>query len=532
MRHWVLASLVCFFPLASAPAQDPPAQQRTAQTAEQKSQQQADEEIRRSLEKITRVYHEVVTQLADTIDAEQALYAGAIRGALARLDPFSVFLDSGQWLSFQQQQRGVQQGFGAILSLQAGQVTVLQATPNAPFARAGLGPGDRIIRINGHRVPSMDLRELVEVLQAARSGRVRLSVIRSSRVVPEDFDLDPSEIPTSTVDKKFWIEPGVGYMHVAHIEQATPGEMQDILEEWAPQDLRALLLDFRGNPGGSLEAAVDIAGLFLPRDSVITSVYGRSMPKREYRVEGEPIAPSLPVVVILDRRTASAAEIISAALQEHDRAWLVGEPSFGKGVVETVMPLGDSTALVLTVARYLTPSGRSVQRPLPGTALAGILSGTEKAFTTGRGRLLTELGGVAPDQKAESWQLDSWARFLEESTAFINFAQRYLERRGRIGDDFAVGDPLIDDFRRYLEESGVVIPASWERLVPFFKARIQTELFNLVFGITRGNEIEVKADPQVQAALQAVGRARELLAADAVAGLLERPELQQVSGAQ
>ena len=526
MRHLVLASLICFFPAVSAFAQDRDPQQR----AEQRTEQQADEEIRRSLEKITRVYHEAATQLADPVDPEQAIYAGAIRGILANLDPFSVFLDSGQFLAFQQQQRGVQQGFGAILSLQAGQVTVLQATPGAPFARAGLGPGDRLIRINGHRVASMDLRELIEVLQAARSGRVRLSVIRSSQVVPDDFDLDPTEIPTSTVDKRFWIEPGIGYMHVAHIEQATPGEMQAILAEWAPQNLRALLLDLRGNPGGSLEAAVDIAGLFLPKDSIITSLYGRAMPKREYRVQQDPVVPTLPVVVILDRRTASAAEIIAAALQEHDRAWLVGEVSFGKGVVETVMPLGESTALVLTVARYLTPSGRSVQRPLPGTALAGILSGTERAFTTGRGRPLAELGGVEPDQKAESWELDPWARFLEESTAFINFAQRYLERRGRISDDFAVGDSLIEDFRRFLEESGVVIPASWEGLVPFFKARIQTELFNLVFGITRGDEVEVKADPQVQAAWQAVGRARELLAAEAVAGLLERPKPQQVSG--
>jgi carboxyl-terminal processing protease len=522
MRHWLLASVICFLPVVSAPAQDRP--------PEQKTEQQADQEIRRTLEKITRVYHEAATQLADPVDPEQALYAGAVRGALASLDPFSVFLDSGQFHAFQQQQRGVQQGFGAVLSLQAGEVTVLQAVPGAPFARAGLGPGDRLIRINGHRVALMDLRALVELLQAARSGRVQLSVIRSGQVVPEDFDLDPSEVPTSTVDKKFWIEPGIGYMHVAQIEQATPGEMQAVLAEWAPQNLRALLLDFRGNPGGSLEAAIDITGLFLPKGSLITSVYGRAMPKKEYRVEREPVAPSLPVVVILNRNTASAAEIIAAALQEHDRAWLVGEASFGKGVVETVMPLGEGTALVLTVARYFTPSGRSVQRPLPGTALAGILSGTERTFTTGRGRPLTELGGVEPDQKAESWQLDPWARFLEESTAFINFAQRYLERRGRISDDFAVGDSLIEDFRQYLEDSGVVIPASWEAHVPFFKARIQTELFNLVFGIARGNEVEVKADPQVQAAWQAVGRARELLAGDAVAGLLERPKPQRVSG--
>jgi carboxyl-terminal processing protease len=229
-------------------------------------------------------------------------------------------------------------------------------------------------------------------------------------------------------------------------------------------------------------------------------------------------------VVILDRRTASAAEIIAGALQEHDRAWLVGETSFGKGVVESVLPLGEGTALVLTVARYLTPSGRSVQRPLPGTALAGILDGTKQTFATDRGRPLTDRGGVEPDQPAESWRLDPWARFLEESTAFINFAQRYLERRGRIGPDFVVGDSLLEEFRGYLEESGVVVPPNWQAHAPFLKARIQTELFNLVFGISRGDEVEVKADPQVQAAVEAIEQARALLRDGVATGTRQRPQ--------
>ncbi|MGH9785763.1 MAG: S41 family peptidase, partial [Terriglobia bacterium] len=448
MRFWILATLICFAFTSQGAAQD------------SASEQAADQEIRGSLEKITRVFHWAATHLADPVDPDRAIYDGAIRGALARLDPFSVFLDSGQFYAFQQQQRGVQQGFGAVLSVQAGQAMVLQAIPGAPFARAGLGPGDRLIRINGHRVASLDLQGLVEVLQQARSGRVRLSVVRSGQVVPEEFDLDPSEVPTATVDKKFLVEPGVGYLHVSQIEQRTPEEIRDALAEWIGLDLRGLVLDLRGNPGGSLEAAVTTAGLFLAKDSAVVSMQGRAMPERKYRVEGEPVAPSLPLVVILDRRTASAAEIIAGALQEHDRAWLVGEASFGKGVVETVLPLAEGTALVLTVARYLTPSGRSVQRPLPGTALAGILGGTPQAFATDRGRPLTDRGGVEPDQKAESWRLDPWARFLEESTAFINFAQRYLERRGRIGPDFVVSDSLLEEFRGYLEESGVVVPPS------------------------------------------------------------------------
>ena len=510
MRSWILATLICFAAGISLAAQD------------SSSESDPDQEIRRSLEKITRVYHLVATQLADPVDPDRAIYEGAIRGVLAALDPFSVFLDADQFQAFQQQQRGVQQGFGAVLSVQPGQVMVLQAIPGAPFARAGLGPGDRILRINGHRVASMDLQEMVEVLQQARSGRARLSVVRSRQVVPEELELDPTEVPSATVDKKFLLAPGIGYLHVAGIEQSTPEEVQAVLAEWAGENLRGLLLDLRGNPGGSLDAAVATAGLFLPKGTVVVSLQGRAVPERAYRVENESAAPAIPLVVILDRRTASAAEIIAAALQEHDRAWLVGEASFGKGVVESVLPLGEATALVLTTARYLTSAGRSVQRPLPGTALAGILGGKARAFTSRRGRPLAEQGGVEPDQKAESWRLDPWAQFLEESTAFINFAQRYLERHGKIGEGFEVGDAVVDEFRRFLQESGVVVPPAWQAHLPFLKARIQTELFNLVFGITRGDEVEVKADPQVQAALQAVVRARELLSAGTVTSGVER----------
>ena len=502
MRHLLLTTLVCCGAILSLAATDPP------------TEKEADEQIRQSLEKITQVYHLAATHLADPVDPEKAIQEGAIPRALSGLDPFSVFLDREQFQALEQQQRGVQQGFGAVLSVQAGRVTVLQAAPGAPFARVGLGPGDRILRINGHRVASMDLQELVQVLQQARSGRVRLSVIRSGSVVPEDFDLDPTEVPSATVDKKFLLPPGVGYLHVARFEQSTPEEIRSALEEWRGQNLGGLILDLRGNPGGSLEAAVAAAGLFLPKAAVVVSLQGRAVPEREYRIETEPYAPKLPLVVILNKGTASAAEILAAALQDHDRAWLVGEASFGKGVAESVLPLSEGTALVLTTARYLTPAGRSVQRPLPGTALAGILAGGSKEFRTDRGRPLTEAGGIDPDQKAESWRLDPWAQYLEESTAFINFAQLYLERHGKIGEEFKVNEAVLEEFQRFLGESGMPIPASWQAHLPFLKARIQVELFNLVFGIPQGDGVEVEADPLVQAAGKAMQQAQELLSTE------------------
>ena len=249
-----------------------------AQSLEQK-EEAADHAIRQSLEKITKAYRLLEKHHADPVQPEQALYEGAIRGALSSLDPFSVFLDAQQFQLLQQQQRGVQQGFGAILNVQAGRVMVLHSLPGSPFERAGLGPGDRIVEINDYRVDRMDLRELVEVLQTAKSERVELAVVQGGKLVPGDFSLDPAEVPSPTVDKRFLLEPDIGYMHVSRVEESTPGEIRAILEEWTADKLRGLIMDLRDNPGGSLEPSVTTAGLFLRQGQAVVDLRGRSVPE-------------------------------------------------------------------------------------------------------------------------------------------------------------------------------------------------------------------------------------------------------------
>ena len=477
----------------------------------QPSDLQDDQEIRASLQKIAQVYYLAATQLADPVDSEKAIYEGAIRGALARLDPFSTFLDSQQTQMLQQQQRGTQQGFGAILDVQSGSITVLQSLPESPFGRAGLGPGDRIVRINGHRVAALGLQELVEVLQQARSDRVKLSVLQSGKAVPTDFELDPAELPSPTVDKKFLVQPDVAYLHVARIDDSTPGEINSAMESWKGRKLRGVILDFRDDPGGSLEPTIAVASLFLQQGQAVVSLQGRSVVEKKYLVHSPPAWKDIPMVVLINGRTASAVEILTAAFQEHDRAWVVGEASFGKGVVESVMPLSEGASLALTTARYYTPQGRSVQRPLPGTALADT-SRSGKHFYSDSGRPLPEEGGVQPDQVAATWQLDPWAEILGQSTALVNFAQSYIERHGKVDQAFEVEDSQVDEFETYLRDSGVMIPPqSWVAALPYLKVRIKTELFNLVFGASRGDEVEVGGDPQVKTAIQALGQAQHLL---------------------
>jgi carboxyl-terminal processing protease len=506
---WMMAMLFwCVGVSPRARAQMVPSPQASARATAAGS----GEKIRESIAKITEVIGAVETHLADPVTAEQVIYGGVLPAIVAHLDPFSVFLDKDQFTAMQQQSRGVRQGFGAVLSVQAGRITVLQSVPDSPFGRAGLGPGDRIVGINGKRVASLDLEELVQVLNQAKEGKVRLAVLQGGNVVPHDFEMDPAEVPSPTVDKKFRWDEKIGYLHVERIEPGTPDEIRKTLDGWQPP-LQGLIMDLRDNPGGSVEAAVSIASLFLPKGSAVTRLEGRSVPVQNYVVDEAPRYADLPLVVLLNARSASAAEMISAALQDHDRAWLIGQPSFGKGVAESVMPLSEGNALVLTTARYFTPSGRSLQKPLPGTALAGILNGGPKESFTDRGRPMEAQGGVQPDEMAAPWRLDKWTELLQQTTAFINFAQATVDRRKPIAETFRVDDPLLAEFRLYLRQSGMEIPeAEWQKDVPFIRMNIQAEALNLVFGISKGDEATVRADPQVQAAAAAMPQAGRLKA--------------------
>jgi carboxyl-terminal processing protease len=473
----------------------------------------AEEEIRDSLRRITAALGAVEKNFADPVDTATLIYSGVIPGVMARLDPFSVFLDRGQYQMMQQQSRGVRQGFGAVLSVQAGRVTVLSSVPDSPFGRAGLGPGDRIVGINDQRVASLDLEELVEVLNAARNGKVTLAVLKGGAVVPTDYEMDPAEVPSPTVDLQFLWEPGLGYLRVSRFEPGTPEEIRAALQQWSTASLRGLILDLRDNPGGSVEAAVRIAGLFLPQGDLVVRLQGRAVPEQQYLVESAPPYPDLPVVLLLNGRSASAAEMLAAAMQDHDRAWLVGEPSFGKGVAESVMPLSQGNALVLTTARYFTPQGRSLQKPLPGTALAGILESGSREFFTDHGRPIGERGGIEPDQFAAPWILDRWTGILLQTTAFINFAQTYVDRHKPISEQFQADDALLREFRRFLEGSGMAIPdRDWQRNVEFIRGSIQAEVLNLVFGLRKGEEATLRADPQARAAAAALPQAQRLLA--------------------
>ena len=474
--------------------------------------------------KLTEAYSAVQENFSEEVDPDRAIFDGCIRGMLAALDPFSAFFDRQQFELLQEQTRGKALGFGSILYVTPGKILVLQTAQGSPSWRAGLGPGDEIVEINGTRVNRISFQSLVELLQRSRSHPVRLGVIHPGKFVSQDFDLKPAEVAQPSADKSFLLSPGTGYIHLNGFEQRTPQEVLDAVVQLSTPPLKGLVLDLRDNHGGVVDAAIDVASLFLPPGTLVMTARGRSSPEKAYRTTRAPRQLDMPMVILVNGDTASAAEVLAAALQEHDRALIAGAPTYGKGVVQSVTALSENTGLALTTAQYFTPSGRSIQRPLPGTALASpgreLDPGTNSPhFFTDDGRPLASGGGIAPDVVIPSRKFDPWLTFLDQAGVFTNFAAEYLTVHGRAKTSFEPDTTMLADFKEFLGREGIRAPEEfWENDQTYLRLKIKVELINLVSGLSSGEEVETKGDPQVQQAASLISKIPNILKGPARSG--------------
>jgi len=465
--------------------------------------------------KFARIYGLLKEHYADSIDPDDAIFNGAIRGMLNQLDPFSAFFDQQQFEMLQEQTRGEALGFGSILYVQPGKVLVLQTAQGSPSWRAGLGPGDQIVQINRQRVDSLDFQSLVDLLRSSRSHPATLGVLHPGKVVAEDVQLKPVEVAVPTVDNVVdFPAQQIGYIHLTGFDKKTIQEVEEAVERLGGSKLKGLLLDLRNNHGGLVDSAVDVASLFLKPGASVLTIRGRAQAEKSYQTSLLKVHFEMPLVVLVNGQTASAAEVLSAALEEHDRAVLAGEPTFGKGVVENIFPLSEKTGLALLIAQYFTPSGRSIQRTLPGTALAATDPGLEKKshFQTDDGRPVTAGGGITPDVAIPAPQRDSWLEFLNQRGAFTDFASQYLTFHSQVRKSFEPDAKVLKEFRDFLNQERILAPAKfWAQDRDYLKLRIKTEIFNLVFGLSAGNQVEIRGDPQVQKALALFPKISEIL---------------------
>lgn len=412
--------------------------------------------INKSIDVFGRVYKEVATSYVDDIDPEKFMQAG-VEGMLGTLDPYTVYIDKEDGNEVELLTNGKYGGVGVTIGLRDSAVRVISVMDGYSAQRQGILPGDRFLEINGAAVTGKKPDEIRNLTRGDPGTEVKVVVEREGEVNRIEFVLIREEIQMKNVTYAGMVEDGIGYIRLERFSRRAGDEVRQSLREMKLNgDLKGVLLDLRGNPGGLLDAAVDVVSKFVPRGSMIVSTRGRrAEAEKKYFSTEEPVAPSVPLVVLTDRNSASASEIVAGSLQDLDRALIVGTRTFGKGLVQTILPLNYGAQLKITTARYYIPSGRSIQEiDYIHRDKNGVFTITpdslRKEYKTARGRRVFELGGIAPDSTVEAVDRGPMVRELHQKSMFFRFANRYVAG-GRADSNGVVTDEVLMAFRTFLE---------------------------------------------------------------------------------
>ncbi len=466
------------------------------------------DQMARELKKLVDVFAAMDSEGADPVPPEVAFYQGAIPGMLKTLDPHSIFFDPGQFEQLKQMEKSEQKGFGTVVSVLPGRVIILQAAPGSPSAKAGLSPGDEIISINGYVLARLEFEQLVELLSQARQREAVLEVRKSGNARLFRLTLMPELMDSPSVDRAFQVAPGIGYIRATSFDQNTGKLIRDKIDELGGSSLKGLVLDLRGNPGGVAQAALETAALFLDPDQLIFSVKGRAQKTEEVRVPKEAKPYKFPMAVLINGKSASASEIVTGALQDHDRAFVCGEPSFGKGLVQNVFPLSNGTGLALTIAFYYTPSGRSIQHPLAGSTLEAAAASMKGTYRTDSGREVHGGGGIEPDETVLPPPMDRLEMVLDASAALTNFAGEYV-RSHQVDRNFEATPQVLDELQVFLSARNIRPSVSdWLNHRSWIQNRVKQEIMNMAFGVAKGDEVEMERDPVVRRAIEKISSKR------------------------
>jgi len=472
----------------------------------------------------TKVLDVVQSNYAEPVDVDKTVYQGAIPGMLRMLDPHSNFFDQRQFALLREDQRGKYYGVGMVVAPRENRTVVVSPYVGAPAYNAGLRPGDVIAKVDDKVTDGLSTTEVADMLKGPKGTVVKITVTREGYTDPLVFTVTRDEIPRHSVDIAFLMKPGIGYIRLSQFNETTDREIADALKQLGANSLDGIVLDMRGNPGGLLNEAVAVGDMFLDKGQLIVSYHGRNAPERRFVAIRGNQGMTVPLVILVNNNSASAAEIVTGAVQDHDRGLVVGETTFGKGLVQTVTPLSESTGLALTTARYYTPSGRLIQRDYKAMSLyeyhyeRKVPDHPSEIRQTDSGRQVTGGGGITPDIVVDAPKLDKFQETLFRDAVFVpseqgvgDFTRFFLGTKPSITHNFEVDDNVMHEFRDYLSKHNIrytepemVDNSDWIR------RKIKQEVFMSAFGTQEGFKVLLEADPQVQKAVDALPQARAL----------------------
>jgi carboxyl-terminal processing protease len=485
----------------------------------------AAEDEHTAIRQFTNVLDVVQANYAEPVDVDKAVYQGAIPGMLRVLDPHSNFFDARQFALLREEQRGKYYGVGMVVAPRENKTVVMQPYVGAPAFNAGIRPGDVIMKVDDKSTDGLTTTDVADLLKGPKGTIVKITVSREGYDQMLVFTVTRDEIPRHSVDIAFMIKPGVGYIRLSSgFSETTDREIAEALKQLGAASLDGLILDMRGNPGGLLNEAVAVGDMFLDKNQLIVSHHGRSSPERKYFALRGNQGLTTPLVVLVNGNSASATEIVSGAVQDHDRGLIVGETTFGKGLVQTVQPLSENTGLALTTARYYTPSGRLIQRDYKSVSLyeyhyeRHVPEHPTEVKLTDSGRQVTGGGGITPDIVVPSPKLNHFQETLFRADALYpyeggvgGFTRYFMGSKPTVTKEFEVNDDVMKSFREYLAKHNVryTEPEISENM-DWLKRKIKQEIFVSNFGMQDGLKVQLQADPQVQAAIDAIPQARAL----------------------
>lgn len=475
----------------------------------------------------------------EKIDYESVVKA-AILGMLHTLDPHSNFYDKREFARFRIEQTSQYYGIGATIGARNGKVYILAPFENTPAHRAGLRYGDQIVAINGESTEGWPSTQVSERLRGPRGTAVEVRILRAGEREPRTVRIVRDAIPLPSIVNAYVIRPGVGYIALSRgFNTTTDEELQSALAELQAQGVTRLILDLRSNPGGFLEQAVRVADRFLAAGQLILtqkSRTGRRQAERQYHAQnGNPNL--MPLVILVNRGTASASEIVAGAIQEHDRGLIVGEPTFGKALVQTIIPLPFGTGLTLSTAKYLLPSGRFIQRSYLGLSYHSYYAqrrDTEMptqpqgpGFRTDTGREVYGGGGITPDvivpavtlTREQSALLGPIFAFARELVAgLIPGLERYRVpgitfRHVLKPGEYRITDEVIEAFKKYLQEHRSefrLSPKTVDENREFVRNYIRYEVVTAAYGIETAAQVLNEIDVQLLKAVEVMPKAVEL----------------------
>ncbi|MFQ6616179.1 MAG: S41 family peptidase [Fidelibacterota bacterium] len=424
---------------------------------------------------VYEVYKRVMTNYADRVNPERLAVSG-IKGMLAELDPYSIYLEDQERDGLNMLTKGKYGGVGIQLGVRDDSLTVIAPIDDSPAMRSGILPGDRIIAIDGKSTKDMNLDEAARDIRGEKGSKVILTILRYGEVDPLDFELIRDIIRIEDVSYAGMIGDGIGYVRLSRFSRNSAPEIRKAFRGLMEQDLDKLIVDLRGNPGGLLEAAIQVLDMMVEEGEEILSTRGRNGESdRTFVAQTDPLLDSRTTLAILiDGGSASASEIVAGVIQDLDRGVIVGSPSFGKGLVQSVYPLDPSRSLKLTTAKYYLPSGRLIQKP--GYLRENMVldeAELDTVFDTRNGRKVLARGGITPDIEVPPLKMTALTRECWRRGLFFKFASLTVQRR-EMPLPVVVDDEMLLQFNEFLDSKELTLNVEGEKEFRTLRTRLDS----------------------------------------------------------